>query len=121
MKTAFLVTGGAGFIGSHLAERLVRDGHTVALLDDLSTGQAGNLAGLDVEVPLGLFVAVAGDDERYIADFPGLGDPTSGNAPYNIKAPDGPFQVGNASLRVDVAYGVDKHKWRLEVSLGIAP
>lgn len=34
-----LVTGGAGFIGSHLAERLIRDGYTVGVLDDLSTGR----------------------------------------------------------------------------------
>jgi len=38
-----LVTGGAGFIGSHLVERLIRDGKRVAVLDDLSTGSAGNL------------------------------------------------------------------------------
>ncbi|HEY7087215.1 MAG TPA: NAD-dependent epimerase/dehydratase family protein [Tepidisphaeraceae bacterium] len=42
----YLITGGAGFIGSHLAERLVRDGHRVTLLDDLSTGRAENLASL---------------------------------------------------------------------------
>ncbi|WP_320178751.1 NAD-dependent epimerase/dehydratase family protein [Roseovarius pacificus] len=41
-----LVTGGAGFIGSHLAERLILDGHTVTVLDDLSTGQLSNLAAL---------------------------------------------------------------------------
>lgn len=41
-----LVTGGAGFIGSHLSERLIRDGHTVTVLDDLSTGQMSNLAAL---------------------------------------------------------------------------
>jgi UDP-glucose 4-epimerase len=41
-----LVTGGAGFIGSHLSERLIRDGHTVTVLDDLSTGQMSNLSAL---------------------------------------------------------------------------
>jgi UDP-glucose 4-epimerase len=39
----YLVTGGAGFIGSHLVDSLVRDGHTVRVLDDLSTGRADNL------------------------------------------------------------------------------
>jgi UDP-glucose 4-epimerase len=33
-----LVTGGAGFIGSHVADRLAADGHDVVILDDLSTG-----------------------------------------------------------------------------------
>ncbi len=39
-----LVTGGAGFIGSHLVERLIRDGHQVIALDDLSSGRWENLA-----------------------------------------------------------------------------
>ena len=38
-----LVTGGAGFVGSHLADRLIADGHDVCILDDLSTGSASNL------------------------------------------------------------------------------
>lgn len=38
-----LVTGGAGFIGSHLCERLVKDGHSVTVIDNFSTGQASNL------------------------------------------------------------------------------
>ena len=39
-----LVTGGAGYIGSHLVDRLVGLGHRVTVLDDLSTGKAANLA-----------------------------------------------------------------------------
>ncbi len=38
-----LVTGGAGFIGSHLVDALVADGHAVRVLDDLSSGRAENL------------------------------------------------------------------------------
>lgn len=39
-----LVTGGAGFIGSHLVDRLVAEGHEVDVVDDLSTGHLSNLA-----------------------------------------------------------------------------
>lgn len=39
-----LITGGSGFIGSHLAERLLADGQRVLIVDDLSTGRADNLA-----------------------------------------------------------------------------
>ncbi|MFA5942644.1 MAG: GDP-mannose 4,6-dehydratase [Candidatus Paceibacterota bacterium] len=38
-----LITGGAGFIGSHLAEKLVGEGHDVLILDDLSTGSLQNI------------------------------------------------------------------------------
>jgi len=40
----FLITGGAGFIGSHLVEHLVAAGHDVTVLDDLSSGSRANLA-----------------------------------------------------------------------------
>ena len=41
-----LVTGGAGFIGSHLSERLLKDGHQVTVLDSASTGRLSNLNGV---------------------------------------------------------------------------
>lgn len=42
----YLVTAGAGFIGSHLTERLLNDGHSVSVLDNLSTGQLSNISHL---------------------------------------------------------------------------
>jgi nucleoside-diphosphate-sugar epimerase len=55
-----LVTGGGGFIGSHLVERLLREGHTVRALDNFSTGRRDNLLPFaeDVEV-------VEGDLQSY--------------------------------------------------------
>lgn len=55
-----LVTGGAGFIGSHIAARLVEDGHEVRVLDNFSTGDRANLAVLD-----GSFELVEGDMQSY--------------------------------------------------------
>lgn len=46
-----LITGGAGFIGSHLADRLIADGHRVWILDDLSTGAMRNIDPL-IDSPL---------------------------------------------------------------------
>jgi nucleoside-diphosphate-sugar epimerase len=43
VKSRVLVTGGAGFIGSHLAERLLVEGHAVRVLDNFSTGSRSNL------------------------------------------------------------------------------
>jgi UDP-glucose 4-epimerase len=47
-----LVTGGAGFIGSHMTEALVAVGQTVRVLDDLSSGNVANLAGVKDRVQL---------------------------------------------------------------------
>ena len=46
----YLVTGGAGFIGSHIVDELVRRKHEVAVLDDLSTGKEANLAGVRAKI-----------------------------------------------------------------------
>jgi len=51
-KWTCLVTGGAGFIGSHLAERLVQLGHHVRVTDDFSTGIRDNLVHLDGQLEL---------------------------------------------------------------------
>ena len=45
-RQRYLITGGAGFIGSHLAELLVRHGHSVTAVDNLVTGQVENLQSL---------------------------------------------------------------------------
>ena len=39
----YLITGGAGFIGSNIAERLYKEGHYVRILDNFSTGKEENL------------------------------------------------------------------------------
>src|SRR2546428_10392385 len=60
-----LVTGGAGFIGSHVADAYIAAGHEVAILDDFSTGSEGNVNGeakvlrLDIRNKEGVAAAVA--------------------------------------------------------------
>lgn len=52
MAETYIVTGGAGFIGSHIAERLLKDGHRVRIIDNFCTGKRENIAHLngDLEV-----------------------------------------------------------------------
>lgn len=51
-QTNYLITGGAGFIGSHLADRLVASGSSVRILDNLSTGSLENLTGAAADAEL---------------------------------------------------------------------
>lgn len=52
MKERYLITGGAGFIGSNLAEALVNQGHFVRVLDNFSTGKKENIAGIMDKIEL---------------------------------------------------------------------
>ena len=88
-----LVTGGAGFIGSHICEALVRRGDTVRLLDNFSTGRRENLAGFadaisviegDLNDPAALEAAVTGVEiafhEAALASVPrSVADPIASN------------------------------------------
>ncbi len=58
-----LVTGGSGFIGSHLTERLLQAGNQVTIVDDLSTGRSGNLRHVLNHPQLRLIHADLGDPE----------------------------------------------------------
>src|ERR1700722_9026516 len=69
--STYLVTGGAGFIGSHLCEALVARGDAVRVLDDLSTGSRDNLPGGvpliegDIADPAAVQAAVEGVDGAF--------------------------------------------------------
>ncbi|MEM7559711.1 MAG: GDP-mannose 4,6-dehydratase [Planctomycetota bacterium] len=59
----YLITGGCGFIGSHLAESLLRDGQQVTLLDDLSTGKISNVRHLESNPNLRILIGSVTDPD----------------------------------------------------------
>jgi UDP-glucose 4-epimerase len=63
-----LITGGAGFIGSHLAERLLQRGHGVGIIDNLSTGSIENISHLK-SVPGFSYVIDTIDNEPLLAEW----------------------------------------------------
>lgn len=65
----YLVTGGAGFIGSHLCDALVEGGHSVVVLDDLSSGNRGNLAQLSGRIEIVEGDVVSGGLDRAEGSF----------------------------------------------------
>jgi dTDP-glucose 4,6-dehydratase len=97
-KMRILVTGAAGFLGSHLTDSLLGDGHTVIGVDNLSTGQLENLEHLHAEPRFSLL-------ERDICQpF----EPGQVDAIYNMASPASPtdyMKLGPETLRVG-AYGV---------------
>lgn len=63
-----LVTGGAGFIGSHIVERLLKDGHSVVVLDNFYTGKEENLSFISLySLPATRYSLIRGDIRDYSA------------------------------------------------------
>ena len=93
MSMRVLVTGASGFLGSHLTDRLIGEGHSVLGVDNLSTGDLGNIAHLKNE-PLFTF------EERDICQpF----DPGKVDAVYNMASPASPpeyLKLAIETLRV---------------------
>jgi dTDP-glucose 4,6-dehydratase len=88
-----LVTGAAGFLGSHLTDRLIGEGHSVLGVDNLSTGDLGNIAHLANE-PLFTF-----EQQDICQPF----DPGHVDAVYNMASPASPpeyLKLGIETLRV---------------------
>jgi len=84
-----VVAGGAGFIGSHLCDRLLADGYQVVAVDDLSTGDSGNLAHLQ---GIDGFTFVEGDIvmPSTIEHLNQVADPHSISAVLNFASPASP-------------------------------
>lgn len=90
-----LVTGGAGFIGSHLVDRLIGDGHEVTVIDNCSTGSEDNLAHL------------AGDDRLRFLRGSVLNDDLVAAASRDIEL------VYHLAAAVGVRYVVDDPLWTI--------
>ena len=66
-----IVTGGCGFIGSHLVERLLSAGNQIVVIDNLSTGRRSNLASVQSDPRLSVVVADLSEPGPWIAQFQG--------------------------------------------------
>lgn len=63
----YLITGGAGFIGSHLCEKLLKEGGKVSIIDDLSTGRWSNIAHLESDPNFRAIISTV-EDAKLIAE-----------------------------------------------------
>src|SRR5690606_17217071 len=69
-RRAVLITGGAGFIGSHLAETFLAEGRRVTIIDDLSTGRWSNIGHLESDRNLRVIIASAADRQLLERETP---------------------------------------------------
>ncbi len=88
-----LITGGAGFIGSHLAERLLERGHRVVVLDDLSSGSEENLTRLQTDSRFRFVRGDAGDPSILARVVPGI------DAIYHLAATVGVLNIMDRPVR----------------------
>jgi nucleoside-diphosphate-sugar epimerase len=95
LNASVLVTGGAGFIGSHLVQRLVADGERVRVLDDLSNGFQANLDRIDGEFEFIEGDLRSPDDLRHAVDGVDLifHEGSLGSVPRSIADPRTSFDV----------------------------
>ena len=97
-----LVTGCAGFIGYHLCERLLEDGHEVIGLDDLSTGQKSNVNDLEARAGFSFI------EHDIVAPLKVTG---SFAAVYNLACPASPIDFGRR--RLDILAVCSRGVWNL--------
>lgn len=89
----FLITGGAGFIGSHLTERLLAAGHAVTIIDDFSTGSAANLQAVENHPRLRVVASM-------VSTCPGLNELADGaDAIFHLAAAVGVELVVRSPIR----------------------
>ena len=105
-KPRALVTGGAGFVGSHLCERLLSEGYSVVCMDNLSTGSLGNVSHLRDEPD---FEYVDQDVTTHI-DLPGAVDEV-----YHFASPASPVDFGRIPIEILAVGSLGTHN-----ALGLA-
>ena len=108
-----IVSGGAGFIGSHLVELLLRGGHTVTVIDNFSTGRPENLAHLKGLPQLSVVQAELGDIELirphfkavdWVFHMAALADVTRGTTPRINQTSVSDYRAGRRGDRSRSGY-----------------
>ena len=116
-KKVILVTGGAGFIGSHLCERLLEEGHKVICMDDLSTGSYLNIKRLINDPNFSFYIHDVRDNALLDAADPDLF--TDRNQIYSLACPASPVQYGKNPLKtIDTNYTGTKNVLELARRVG---